>query len=359
VRKHEPDVFKRIAKILLPKDYLRLRLSGSYFSDCSDAAGTLWLDVRRREWSEEMLKATGITRNQLPEVREGSEVAGNLLDNLAHQWNLPIGIPIAAGGGDNAAGAIGVGIVCSGQAMLSLGTSGVFFAVSDGFKARPDLTVHSFCHALPGQWHLMSVMLNSGSCLDFSACLTGFQNVSELLEAAEKRGLQPNGPIFLPYLTGERTPHNDVHLQGSFTGLGPKTDRATLAVATLEGVGLGLLDGFLAVELAGCKVDEITVIGGGSRSNYWVQMLSDMFGKRLVVRTGGEVGPALGAARLARLAVNPGDCDLEEICPMPAIIKTFEPNLEQTKYFRSVRYPLFRQTHSQLRPIYNQSLDNN
>lgn len=174
--------------------------------------------MENREWSNVMLKATGLSLEQMPEVREGSSVAGQLLDDLAKRWNLQSNIPIAAGGGDNAAGAIGVGIIKNGQAMLSIGTSGVYFAISDGFKSKSDQTVHSFCHALPGKWHLMSVMLNSANCLDFTARLTGFADVSALLKAAEEEGLKPNGPLFLPYLTGERTPHNDSHLRGSFTG---------------------------------------------------------------------------------------------------------------------------------------------
>ncbi|KAI6206826.1 hypothetical protein M3Y94_00958200 [Aphelenchoides besseyi] len=317
----------RSPKCCYQKDYLRFRLSGTYMSDASDAAGTLWLDVKKRKWSKQMLEATGLNESQMPEVREG--------------------------GGDNAAGAVGVGIVKNGQAMLSIGTSGVYFAVSDGFKALPDAAVHSFCHALTGTWHLMSVMLNSANCLDFTARLTGFADVPALLEAAEKRGLQPNGPLFLPYLTGERTPHNDAHLRGSFTGLGPKTDRADLANATLEGVGLGLLDGYLAVESTGCHADEITVIGGGSRSAYWTQMLADILGRRLVLRAGGEVGPALGAARLARLAVEP-ETPIDEVCPMPEISAIREPNAERHDYFQNIRHPLFRRAHAQLQPLYAQ-----
>ncbi|KAI6218368.1 Xylulose kinase [Aphelenchoides fujianensis] len=337
--------------LLLPKDYLRFRLSGAFMTDASDAAGTLWLDVARRQWSDRMLAACGLERSQMPEVREGSQAAGALRDELAERWNLPAGLPIAAGGGDNAAGAVGVGIVHDGQAMLSLGTSGVYFAVADGFKALPQQAVHSFCHALPGTWHLMSVMLNSANCLDFTARLTGFPDVPALLEAAEQRGLQPNGPLFLPYLTGERTPHNDAHLRGSFTGLGPNTERADLANATLEGVGLGLLDGFLAVESTGYRADEITVIGGGCRSDYWTQMLADILGRRLVLRAGGEVGPALGAARLARLAVEP-DASIDDVCPMPAVRAVREPNAERHAHFRRVRHPLFRRAHAQLRPLY-------
>ncbi|KJV37394.1 xylulose kinase [Luteibacter yeojuensis] len=350
VRRHEPDVFARIAKVLLPKDYLRFRLTGAFMTDASDAAGTLWLDVRKRAWSDAMLAATGLTRAHMPEVFEGSQPAGRLSGELARRWGMDT-VPVAAGGGDNAAGAVGVGIVRAGHAMLSLGTSGVYFAVSDGFKASPETAVHSFCHALPGTWHLMSVMLNAASCLDFTARLTGYDDVATLLADAEEAGLREGGPLFLPYLTGERTPHNDPHARGSFTHLGPDTTRADLANATLEGVGLGLLDGLLAVEGTGVVADEITVIGGGSRSAYWTQMLADILGKRLVLRAGGEVGPALGAARLARLAVEP-TASLDEVCPMPAVTAVREPDAARHAYFLQTRHPLFRRAYEQLKPLY-------
>lgn len=351
VRRHEPDVFSRVAKVLLPKDYLRLKLTGDYMTDASDAAGTLWLDVRKRAWSDAMLAATGLDTSHMPQVFEGSQPAGRLRKELAGRWGMDT-VPVAAGGGDNAAGAVGVGIVRHGQAMLSLGTSGVYFAVSDGFRASPENAVHSFCHALPDTWHLMSVMLNAASCLDFTARLTGQKDVPALLAEAEQRGLRENGPLFLPYLTGERTPHNDAHARGSFTNLGPDTDRADLANATLEGVGLGLLDGLLAVESTGLTSDEITVIGGGSRSAYWTQMLADILGRRLVLRSGGEVGPALGAARLAHLAVNP-HASLEEVCPMPEVTAVREPDAARHAYFLQTRHSLFRRSYEQLKPLYS------
>ncbi|GAA0906158.1 xylulokinase [Rothia nasimurium] len=351
VRRHEPDVFSRVAKVLLPKDYLRLKLTGDYMTDASDAAGTLWLDVRKRAWSDAMLAATGLDTSHMPQVFEGSQPAGRLRKELAGRWGMDT-VPVAAGGGDNAAGAVGVGIVRHGQAMLSLGTSGVYFAVCDGFRASPENAVHSFCHALPDTWHLMSVMLNAASCLDFTARLTGQKDVPALLAEAEQRGLRENGPLFLPYLTGERTPHNDAHARGSFTNLGPDTDRADLANATLEGVGLGLLDGLLAVESTGLTSDEITVIGGGSRSAYWTQMLADILGRRLVLRSGGEVGPALGAARLAHLAVNP-HASLEEVCPMPEVTAVREPDAARHAYFLQTRHPLFRRSYEQLKPLYS------
>jgi xylulokinase len=352
LREHEPSLFDRIAKVLLPKDYLRLLLTGEYATDMSDAAGTLWLDVANRRWSPVLLDATGLSPREMPSLYEGNAVTGRLNQALAERWGMQR-VPVAAGGGDNAAGAIGVGIVRHGQAMLSLGTSGVYFAVSDGYLARPEQAVHSFCHALPHTWHLMSVMLNAASCLDFSARLLGYPGVAEMLSEAQAAERRDDGPLFLPYLTGERTPHNDVHAAGAFTGLRADTTRADLAHATLEGVGLGLLDGIEAVDAAGLRADEITVIGGGSRSIYWIQMLADIIGRPLTLRDGGEVGPALGAARLARLAVEPG-VTVAEICGMPRTTAVCEPQASRRDYYLERRQPRFRALYRQLAAVYRE-----
>jgi xylulokinase len=350
LREHEPAVFERIAKVLLPKDYLRLRLTGEYATDVSDAAGTLWLNVAQRRWSKRMLAATGLPEDAMPSLYEGNAVTGQLSQALAERWGMQR-VPVAAGGGDNAAGAIGVGIVRHGQAMLSLGTSGVYFAVSDGYLACPEHAVHSFCHALPGTWHLMSVMLNAASCLDFTAGLGGYPDVASMLADAEQAGLRRDGPMFLPYLSGERTPHNDVHACGALTGLRVDSHRTDLANATLEGVGLGLLDGIEAVDSTGLKVEEITVIGGGSRSAYWTQMLADIIGRPLTLRVGGEVGAALGAARLAHLAAEPG-ATIEQVCGMPETVAVREPDMSVHTYFMERRQPRFRKLYRQLSAVY-------
>jgi xylulokinase len=354
IRRHEPALFARIDKVLLPKDYLRLKLTGEYATDASDAAGTLWLDVGKRAWSTTMLDATGLLPAHMPQVYEGNAITGYLLPELAARWGMER-IPVAAGAGDNAAGAIGVGIVRHGQAMLSLGTSGVYFAVSDGFRSLPEQAVHSFCHALPNTWHLMSVMLNAASCLDFVAGLTGYSDVPTLLADAELADTRPDGPCFLPYLTGERTPHNDVHARGVFAGLRVDTTRTDLAHAVLEGVGLGLLDGMEAVDRTGLASEDIDVIGGGSRSIYWIQMLADIFGRPLTLRAGGEVGPSLGAARLAQLAVEPGST-LDQICSRPPVIAMAEPRQARHLYYRQTRQPLFRELYRQLKPIYSATI---
>lgn len=350
VAQNEPANFAQVAKILLPKDYLRYRLTGDYATDLSDAAGTLWLDVAARDWSDELLAATGLTRQHMPTLYEGNQITGWIKPELAARWGLQR-IPVVAGASDNAAGAIGVGIIAPGQCMLSLGTSGVSFAVTEGFLANPESAVHSFCHALPHTWHLMSVMLSAASCLDFTAALTGHTDVPAMLVDAEQAGMKSSLPYFLPYLTGERTPHNNPSAKGVFFGLDATTDRADLANATLEGVGFGLLDGLEALEATGLNLGEISVIGGGSRSVYWLQMLADIFGRPLCQRAGGEVGPALGAARLAHLALHP-EADFAAICPVPPVKQIFNPSAQRHAYFRNARRPTFQAVYRQLQSLF-------
>ncbi|MCA8425054.1 xylulokinase [Burkholderia seminalis] len=349
VRRHEPDVFARIAHVLLPKDYLRYRLTGTFATDPSDAAGTLWLDVAKRDYDDGLLAACGLSRAQVPAVFEGNRIAGTLLPGVARSLGLRE-IPVVAGGGDNAAGAVGVGIVRPGDALLSLGTSGVYFAVSDGFRANPESAVHSFCHALPHTWHLMSVMLNAAGCIDFTAQLAGYDGVAALLADAQDNA-RAERPWFLPYLSGERTPHNDVNAKGVFYGMTPDTRRADLANATLEGVGFALLDGIDALHAAGLAPDGITVIGGGSRSAYWTQMLADLSGRALTLRAGGEVGPALGAARLAHLALEP-DAPLDAVCPQPPVVAVREPDMARHAWYRDARRPTFRALYRALEPVF-------
>lgn len=350
VAENEPACFSRVAKVLLPKDYLRFQLTGDYATDLSDAAGTLWLDVGRRDWSDELLAATGLSRLHMPTLYEGNQITGWLKPELAARWGMKR-VPVVAGASDNAAGAIGVGMIAPGQCMLSLGTSGVCFAVSDGYLSNPESAVHSFCHALPHTWHLMSVMLSAASCLDFTAHLTAYPDVSQMLTDAEAKGFPDEMPYFLPYLTGERTPHNNPAAKGVFFGMSAACSRSDMANATLEGVGLGLLDGIDALEASGFKLGELTVIGGGSRSAYWLQILADIFGRALYQREGGEVGPALGAARLAYLAMHP-DGKVADICPIPVLKQVFYPSVERHAYFRDVRRPTFQAVYRQLQSLF-------
>ncbi|MZI95072.1 xylulokinase [Vibrio sp. CAIM 722] len=349
VQNNEPEVFTKIAKVLLPKDYLRFRLTGQYASDMSDAAGTMWLDIDQRDWSDKLLAATGLNRSNMPKLYEGSEVTGTLLPNVAEELGLSK-IPVIAGGGDNAAGAIGVGTIEPGQAMISLGTSGVYFAVSHGVVTNPEAALHSFCHALPNTWHTMSVILSAASCLNWVANLTNFNDVPSMMEELEQR--KPTTDIvFLPYLSGERTPHNNPDAKGVFFGMTHTTDRYQLAQSVLEGVGFALADGLDAMHTKGKHPNEISLIGGGARSPYWRQMLANIFNQTLVYRQGGDVGPALGAARLAQLALATPGTNTRDICPQPPVLAEHHPDLEQHQGYAAKRQ-LYKALYDQLKSLF-------
>jgi xylulokinase len=322
VRAHEPDVFARVRTVLLPKDYVRLALTGDKASDMADSAGTLWLDVGSRAWSDAMLAATGLSREHMPALHEGSEATGTLRADVAARWGMER-VPVAAGGGDNAAGAAGVGVIADGDALLSLGTSGVIFVATRDFRPNPARAVHAFCHCLPGMWHQMSVHLSAASCLDWAARLTA-TDVPGLLAAAETAGAA-NGPeLFLPYLSGERTPHNDPHARGAFLGLDNDTGPGRLGAAVLEGVAFAHADGLAALREAGTRVEELSVIGGGARSRYWGTIIAAALDVRLAYIAGGEVGPALGAAKLAQIAIT--GASAAEVCTRPDVLDVVEPD---------------------------------
>lgn len=348
VQEHEPALFRRVDKVLLPKDYLRWRISGEFASDMSDAAGTLWLDVAKRDWSDTLLAACGLSRAQMPALFEGSQITGQVKPEIAQRWGLPE-IPVVAGGGDNAAGAVGVGLYQSGQAMLSLGTSGVYFAVSDGFLSNPESAVHSFCHALPDRWHLMSVMLSAASCLDWVCRLTGSASVPALLQQVEQAPPATSPVWFLPYLSGERTPHNNPNAKGVFFGLTHEHGPADLGRAVLEGVGFALADGMDVLHATGLRPQAVTLIGGGARSAYWRQMLADISGQTLAYRTGGDVGPALGAARLAQVALHPHTALADLLPPLP-LEQTHQPDGQKHQAYAAQR-ETFRQLYRQLAPL--------
>jgi xylulokinase len=322
LREHEPDLFAQIRTVLLPKDHVRLHMTGDKASDMSDSAGTLWLDVAARDWSDAMLEATGLDRSQMPRLHEGSEATGVLRADVASRWGMER-VPVAAGGGDNAAGALGVGVTRDGDGMLSLGTSGVIFVATREFRPNPEKAVHAFCHCLPGMWHQMSVHLSAASCLDWAARLTG-NEVPGLLAAAEAAGVGSGPEVFLPYLSGERTPHNDPHLRAGLLGMDADSDAGRIGAAVLEGVAFAHADGIAALREAGTRIERLSVIGGGARSQHWGTILAAALQVELDYLDGGEVGPALGAARLAQLAItgeNPAD-----ICTRPPVIRSIAPD---------------------------------
>ena len=302
VRENEPDVFAKVAKVLLPKDYVRLRLSGEHVGDMSDSAGTLWLDVAARDWSEPLLTATGLTRQHMPRLVEGSDASGRLRPELAARWGMTQAPVVAGGGGDNAASACGVGAVKPGSAFVSLGTSGVLFVTNDRFSPNVASAVHAFCHAVPDTWHQMGVILSATDSLNW---------LSKILRrpAAELTAMitDVNGPSavqFMPYLGGERTPHNDVAIRGGFQGLAHESSEADLTHAVLDGVAFALMDCLGALTAAGSSVARVTAVGGGSRSRTWLEIIATVLGVTVDVPQDGDFGAALGAARLGQAAAD-------------------------------------------------------
>ena len=333
VRDHEPDIFAATRRVLLPKDWLRLKLTGEAVAEMSDASGTLWLDVGKRRWSPEMLAATGLTEASMPRLIEGTEISGRLRSEAACAWGLTPGIIVAGGAGDNAAGAAGIGCIAPGQAFVSLGTSGVVFVADAGFlPGSAARGVHAFCHCLPATWHRMSVILSAAASLSWITRATSAADEAALLSEVAEAELKNNGVgarsrlVFLPYLSGERTPHNDPAASGVFFGLTGSTTRADLGRTVLEGVAFALADGVDALAADGPPIGRLTAIGGGARSALWLAILAAAFNRSLVSVRGGDVGPALGAARLAQIAAGGGTP--EQICTPPPVIAEIAPDPE-------------------------------
>jgi xylulokinase len=299
VRDNEPALFARTRKILLPKDYLRLRLTGSFYTDMSDAAGTSWLNVGERRWERRLIEATGIGEEMLPEVVEGCTATGSLRAALASHWGLPSRCEVIAGGGDNAASALSVGAVAQGRGFISLGTSGVYFVALDSYRSNPEEAVHSYCHCLPQLWHQMSVHLNGTSCLDWAAKLFGCSNLAALIAEAETAADLQRPLLFLPYLNGERTPYNDPHARGLLSGLSVRSTRADVVHAVLAGVALAFALGQEAIARSACIPQEICLMGGGGKSRYWAELLASALGCPILLLDDPSRGAALGAARLA------------------------------------------------------------
>jgi xylulokinase len=320
VARHEPEIFERVAKVLLPKAYVRYRLTGEMVEDMSDAAGTLWLDVGQRRWSQLLLHATGLDLHHMPQLVEGSAISAHLAPQFARRWGMAKDIVIAGGAGDCAASAIGLGAIAPGDAFLSLGTSGVVFRVTDRFLPAPAAAVHAFCHALPGLWHQMGVMLSAAASL---AWLSGVMATpaAALLAPLGETVEGPSPVKFLPYLDGERTPHNDAAATGALVGLRGAIGRDQIVQAVLEGVAFAARDNLAALGAASSAITEVDLVGGGSRSALWAQICADVLGIAVHRVEEGEMGAALGAARLGRLAAT-GERPAQ-VCTRPQRLATF------------------------------------
>ncbi len=335
LRRHEPDIFARLRTVLLPKAWIRYRLTGEMIEEMSDASGTLWLDVAARDWSDAVLAATGLSREAMPRLVEGNAPAGRLRPDLAARWGMARAPLLAGGAGDNAAGAVGLSAIRPGDAFVSLGTSGVLFATTDRFRPYPQAAVHAFCHALPDTWHQMGVTLSAAASLAWWAGVAGRPEAELLAEMGTPTA--PSPALFLPYLGGERTPHNDGAIRGAFAGLSHDTDRSRLTQAVLEGVAFSLRDCLDALTASGTRIEAADVIGGGSRSRAWTVIIAAALGIPLHRLADGEHGGAFGAARLARMAVTGEPPDAiclpparaETIMPDPLLMEAYAPRIER------------------------------
>jgi xylulokinase len=323
VAQNEPQVFAQVAKVLLPKDYLNFWLTGLYTSEMSDAAGTAWLDVGARNWSQELLAASGMHANQMPNLVEGSETIGPIKPELADKWGLPRDAIVAGGAADNAAAACGVGTLEEGQGFVSLGTSGVLLAARDNFAPAPASAVHTFCHAVPNTWYQMGVILAASDSLNWLA-----RNLEKSpADLTAKLGDTLSGPghmRFLPYLSGERTPHNDASIRGAFLNIDIESDQTDMTRAVMEGVSFALRDCLEALQSTGAQFESLLAIGGGTGSTYWVELLATILNIPIDIPASGEFGAALGAARLA-ICAGSGAAP-KDVMTRPKIARTIQPN---------------------------------
>ncbi len=294
VKRHEPDAYARIAHILLPKDYIGLRLHGRHVTDNSDAAGTLWLDQVRRDWSDALCEASSVDPAWLPDFIEGVDIAGHLTGDAAAALGLRAGLPVVAGGGDAATGAVSVGETAPGRAFISLGTSGQLFIATDAYQPNPDQVVHAYAHAVPGMWFQMAAMLNGACPLSWFAAIADAPIAELLAEAAEVEG---KAPLFLPYLIGERTPHGDPHVRGAFLGLADGMGRAHLARAVVEGIAFTFADAADGLRAAGADLIEVSAIGGGAQSDLLLQTIANVAGLCIIrtkqTQTGAAAAPII------------------------------------------------------------------
>ena len=347
MKKNEPKKFGAIKKIMLPKDYLVYQLTGAFTTDVSDASGMLLLDVKNRKWSKEMLEICGIQEEMLPEIKESYDVSGHLKSEIAVSLGLTGTISVVAGAGDNAAAAIGTGTVENGSCNISIGTSGTVFIASDNFRLGENNAIHSFGHA-NGKYHLMGCMLSAASCLKWW--------LEDILKTTDYQGEQKeikgngNNPIyFLPYLMGERSPHNDPNVRGAFLGLGMETTRTQMAEAVFEGVAFGLRDSFEIARTLGIEIQKTKLCGGGAKSPIWQQILANVLDMEIeLLET--EEGPALGGAILAAVACGEYTSVEEAVKTIVKVTKTIVPNPERVEAYEK-KYQVYRKLYPAIKGI--------
>lgn len=359
VRDHEPEIYDKINHVVLPKDYIRYKMTDEYAMEVSDAAGTLLFDVQRRQWSHEMMDAIGLPKDVMPAVFESIDICGAITKSVAEVTGLKAGTPVVGGGADNTCGAVGTGIVRSGRVLASLGTSGVVFAHMDEMHVDPDLRVHSFCHSIPHKWYLMGVVLFAGGSLQWLRNTVGEIEVSaarmmdidpyELMtRQASRAPIGSEGLVFLPYLMGERTPHKDANAKGAFIGLSARHDRTHLIRSVMEGITFAMRDSIEIMRDLGLSLSEIRATGGGARSDLWRQIQADIYGME-VVTVNAEEGPAFGAAILAAVGTGMFNQVEEATDEWVKIVTRTEPDAKASEQYDEY-YQVFRDLYPVLKP---------
>ena len=353
VKEIEPEVYAKAKHVLLPKDYIRYKLTGEYAMDKADGAGTVLFDLKSRNWSDEVLAALDIPREWMPQTFEGTEFTGQVTDEAASLTGLKVGTPVAAGGGDQAAGAVGVGAVEAGVVALTVGTSGVVFATTPSALIEPEGRLHAFCHAVPNMWHFMGVMLSAAGSLQwYRDTLAPEMSFDDLLQAAESVPAGSEGLQFLPYLSGERTPHPDPLARGAFIGLTLRHSRAHMTRAVLEGVSFGLKDSFTLIQNAGLgPITQVRASGGGTKSALWRQVLSSVLEAELVTVNTTE-GAAYGAALLAGVGAGAW-VDVQSACKtVIKITGTTQPNPQDAGPYHKA-YSIYQNLYPVLKPSFD------
>ena len=353
-QKHEPGVFRATKTVLCPKDFVRLHLTGELCTDMSDAAGTLWLNQARRQWSEPALAASGLVAEQMPRLIEGTGFCGEVRRELCLEFGWTPGVLVAGGAGDAAAAAVGLGAVGDGDAFISLGTSCQLFATTAQYRPRPETLVHAFAHCVPDRWFQMAAMLNGASCLSWLSSVLQRPDIEGLLAEVQAQTDGPGELLFLPYLSGERTPHNDASARGVFFGLSPATTTADVTRAVLEGVAYSIREAREVLAAAGTGLAEVGVTGGGTRSKLWLQIISNVTGLRLLRLDGAELGPAFGAARLARVALT-GEA-VASVCTKPPVTDRILPNAQVAEVYNST-FSRYRSLYAALRPEFRRAAE--
>jgi xylulokinase len=358
LRKNEPKNFDRCVQILLPKDYVRYRLTGEFATEVSDASGTLLLDVRNRKWSQQLLDKLDLSSKLLPKVYESEEITGKLSDVAARALGLKKGVPVVGGGGDQAAGAVGNGIVRRGVISATMGTSGVVFAHSDDVQIDPLGRVHTFCHAVRGKWHVMGVVLSAGGSLQWYRNQLAAKEVIDarrlrtdpynlITEQASEAPAGSEGLFFLPYLTGERTPHADPYARGAWIGLSLRHNRAHLIRSVMEGATYAMRDCLEIINGMNVPIREIRLSGGGARSEFWRQMQADVYGRR-VCTINAEEGPAYGVALLAAAGTGRYKGVSEACNAAIRVVSSTDPQAEAKRAY-SKSYPMYRKLYQSLK----------